>query len=503
MSVAVRDNAGALTWADLDQRVDRTARALTASGVAPGDCVAILGPNSAAYLQVMFGCLRAGGCITPLPGLASEDSLLRMLADCRARFLFVHHQSDLAIAQAAQALPGSADLTVVTLKPSGGALLDLESFIAEREGLAGGASPRPEPGWPFNLIYSSGTTGAPKGIIQDRGFRAQEAQDMAAAFNLGGDTRTLVSTPLYSNTTLFLLISTLAAGGCVELMEKFNSAEFLRRAEVGEITEAVLVPVQYARVLADPDFNVTDLSAFRTKFCTSAPLPAATKREILARWPAGGVVEFYGMTEGGVNCTLFCHERPDKLDTVGQPAPDCDLRIVDESGCELGVGQVGEVVGRGPKMMAGYHNRSDATREASWWDAEGRRFHRSGDLGWLDNEGFLHLLDRKKDLIISGGLNIYAADLEAVLSDHPGVLEAAVIPAPSATWGETPVAYVTLRTGVELEVEGLRAWANARLGKAQRLAEVRLCAGLPRNAVGKVLKRELRERYAAETSVAA
>jgi acyl-CoA synthetase (AMP-forming)/AMP-acid ligase II len=222
-------------------------------------------------------------------------------------------------------------------------------------------------------------------------------------------------------------------------------------------------------------------------------MPAQTKAEILARWPAGGFSELYGMTEGGVGTTLRAHENPGKLDTVGVVNPGVEMLVIDEAGKVLPKGSVGELVGWSPSMMSGYHGREKETAEASWFDAGGRRFQRSGDIGWFDTEGFLHLLDRKKDVIISGGFNVYAIDLENILMQHPDVAEAAVIAAPSREWGETPVAFAVLRNETATDV--VRQWANDRLGKSQRIAQVIAIDALPRSSIGKVLKRELRERF--------
>ncbi|MDP3746672.1 MAG: class I adenylate-forming enzyme family protein [Phenylobacterium sp.] len=488
---ALQDSQRSLTWAEFDARINRIANALIRAGVEPNDRVAILARNSVAYAELIFGALRAGACVTPLSGLASPEALVSMVQDSGAKHLFLGEDYAADMIAREREMPGLAPGGLMTLGFELDARRSFEAFIAD----APEASPAVEisPDHGFNLIYSSGTTGTPKGILQDRRFRAQEAQDMIAGFGLDETMRTLVSTPLYSNTTLFLFVATMAAGGSAVIMEKFHPAGFLALSQVERITHAVVVPVQFTRLLKEPDFDRFDLSSYRAKFCTSAPLHASVKREILDRWPAGGLTEFYGMTEGGVNCVLAAHEHPDKLDTVGLPAPDCDLRIVDEEARELPRGEVGEIVGRGSKMMVGYHNREEATAEASWYDEQGRRFHRSGDVGWLDADGFLHLLDRKKDMIISGGFNIYAIDLERVLLAHPDVADAAVIGAPSADWGETPVAFVVLRAGTAPDLEALRSWANARLGKAQRIAELRVLPELPRSPIGKVLKRELRE----------
>jgi long-chain acyl-CoA synthetase len=250
--------------------------------------------------------------------------------------------------------------------------------------------------------------------------------------------------------------------------------------------------VQYRRLMDSPDFDRFDLSAFRMKFCTSAPFPAALKKQVLARWP-GGLVEYYGMTEGGGTCILVAHQFPDKLHTVGRPSEGHDIRLIDEEGREVANGEVGEIVGHSEAMMNGYHNLDAKTREAEWRDATGKRFIRTGDVGRFDADGFLALMDRKKDMIISGGFNVYPSDLEAILIQHPGVAEASVIGAPSEAWGETPVAFVAPAPGVELEAVEVKAFANARLGKTQRLAEVHIVEHLPRSAIGKVLKRELRD----------
>jgi long-chain acyl-CoA synthetase len=349
------------------------------------------------------------------------------------------------------------------------------------------------PGQGFNLIYSSGTTGIPKGIVQDRRYRASESGSVRDRFGISRDSRTIVATPLCSNTTLFFLAALLSAGGSTLLMEKFDAGAWLELAARWRPTDVVLVPVQYRRLLDHPAFDRTDLSSFRNKFCTSAPMPASTKAEILKRWPAGGFSEFYGMTEGGVGAVLRAHEHPDKLDTVGLPNPGVEMHVIDEAGRILPQGEVGEIVGRSPSMMGGYHGRDKETAEASWYDAQGRRFQRSGDNGWFDAQGFLHLLDRKKDVIISGGFNVYAIDLENVLMQHPDVVEAAVIAAPSREWGETPVAYAVVRGNASCEE--ICQWANERLGRSQRISRIIATEALPRSPIGKVLKRELRERF--------
>ena len=259
----------------------------------------------------------------------------------------------------------------------------------------------------------------------------------------------------------------------------------------------MLVPVQYQRIMALLSFDAHDLRSFRFKFCTSAPFAAALKADVVARWP-GGLVEFYGMTEGGGTCILEAHAHPDKLHTVGRPAQGHDIRLIDDAGRELPAGDasaIGEVVGHSAGMMSGYHGQPGKTREAEWFDAQGKRFIRTGDIGRFDTDGFLTLLDRKKDMVISGGFNIYPSDLEAVLREHAAVADVAVVGVPSEQWGETPIAFVVRREGSALDADELLRWLNERVGKTQRLASLQYVAELPRSAIGKVLKRELREAH--------
>ena len=342
----------------------------------------------------------------------------------------------------------------------------------------------------FNIIYSSGTTGTPKGIVQSCAMRSLHITG-ARRLGSGPHSVTLCSTPLYSNTTLVSFIPTLAWGGTVVLMPKFDTGHWLKLAERHRVTHAMLVPVQYRRLLADPGFDAADLSSLEMKFCTSAPFAAELKAEVLRRMP-GGLIEFFGMTEGGVGFMLVAHEHPHKLHTVGQPQPGHEVRIIDEEGNDVPPGTPGEIVGRSPATMNGYRNRPDLTAKAYWIDPAGKEWLRTGDIGRLDEDGFLTLMDRAKDMIISGGFNIYPSDLEAVLLTLPGVVEAAVVGVASEAWGETPVAFVVAPGA---DAEALRTAANAKLGKTQRLAAVVLIDELPRSHIGKVLKRELRDGF--------
>jgi acyl-CoA synthetase (AMP-forming)/AMP-acid ligase II len=258
----------------------------------------------------------------------------------------------------------------------------------------------------------------------------------------------------------------------------------------------MLVPVQYQRIMALADFDAFDLSAFRFKSCTSAPFKPELKADVVRRWP-GLLVEYYGMTEGGGSTALNATEFPEKLHTVGRPLPNHDIRLIDDEGKEVGAGEMGEVVGRSGAMMNGYHGREQATKDATWHSPEGDRFIRHGDVGRFDEDGFLILMDRKKDMIISGGFNIYPSDIEAILAQHPAVADCTVVGVASERWGETPVGFYVPRGGSEAGVDAIIAETNAKLGKTQRLSALYQADELPRSAIGKVLKRELRDRLAA------
>ncbi len=488
-----------LTYAGLDALMDRIAASLQRDGLRPGDSIALCADASPLCAALFLGALRAGVVVAPLSASVTTESFAGMLADAQARWLF-------ADASAAPMLAGAAT-TLRCVSLNGSALSTAQAGIAfDTWLLPEGSVPTVveiPPEHPFNIIYSSGTTGQPKGIVQSHGMRWTHVM-RGASFGYDSNVVTVLATPLYSNTTLVVFFPTLAFGGCVVLMAKFDAAKYLALAQTRRMTHTMLVPVQYQRLMALPTFDAHDLSSTRFKFCTSAPFHAVLKADVLARWP-GGLIEYYGMTEGGGTCILAAHEHPTKLHTVGQPAAGHDIRLIDDDGVELSAeavraGTTGEVVGHSGGMMTSYHGQPGKTREAEWFAPDGKRFIRTGDVGRFDEDGFLTLMDRKKDMVISGGFNIYPSDLEAVLREHPMVADVAVVGVPSVQWGETPVAFVVPRPQSNVAAIDVLQWLNARVGKMQRLADLRYMAELPRSAIGKVLKRELRDGYASTTA---
>ncbi len=476
--IALDDGNERLTWGEVSPLVDRMATQLQRNGLAKGQAVAILGTTSVRYALIYLAAVRAGGCAAPLTTSAAPGQLNAMIRDSGAMHLFVDNAK-------------CADLAGEELPPLKTVMLDaifdwmaVEGAMPEERGCTAAD--------PFNIIYSSGTTGTPKGIVHSRGMRWKHA---AVGTNAGyGEPgqKTLLSTPLYSNTTLALVMPTLAYGGSLYMMPKFDAGRYLEIAARERITHTMLVPVQYKRLMEYGGFDDFDLSAFQIKYCTSAPFSAELKAEVVRRWP-GALIEIYSMTEGGVVCLLHAHKYPDKLHTVGQPAPGSEVFTIDEEGNRLPDGAVGELVGRSPTMMSGYQNQPKKTQEASWYDENGDRWQRMGDIGRVDADGFIELVGRAKDMIISGGFNIYPVDLETVLASHPEVEEAAVIGMPSERWGETPVGFVTAKRGADIDIDAVLTATNAKLGKTQRLSALYPIADMPRSHIGKLLKTELRD----------
>lgn len=484
-AIALADERSRVSWSEMDELLDRVAAAMQRDGVEANEPVAMVGANSVPYALTFLGALRAGAVAAPLTTSATAEALVAMLKDSGSRLLFWDKAS--ADKLAGHDLPEGVK-TIAWEEGAPGVPFD--AWMAPE-----GAKPverEPDPSDPFNIIYSSGTTGTPKGIVQSHRMRMEHVRRTIAG-GYGDDTVVINSTPLYSNTTLVSFLPALGGGGKAVLMAKFDARKFLELSERERVTNAMLVPVQYRRIMELPDFGTFDLSSYRLKTSTSAPFPAWLKRDILDRWP-GGLLEIYGMTEGGGTCLLMAHDYPDKLHTVGQPQAGHIIRLIDEEGREVPQGEMGEVVGHSPAMMNGYHGQPGKTRETEWYDEEGRRYIRHGDLARFDEDGFLILMDRSKDMIISGGFNIYPTDLEAELTRQPAVREAAVVGVPSDKWGETPLAVVVL-ADPSVDPEAILVEANSRLGKTQRISGIRVVDELPRSQIGKVLKRELRDRF--------
>ncbi|MGH8315438.1 MAG: class I adenylate-forming enzyme family protein, partial [Steroidobacterales bacterium] len=282
-------------------------------------------------------------------------------------------------------------------------------------------------------------------------------------------------------------------GGTIVVMRDFSAAGAFEHIERHRITHGTFVPVQLQRMLDHAKAAQRGASSLESIMCCGSPLPVTVKRGT-RDWLDCNLIELYGLTEG-IIAVLAPEDFDGKIESVGKPIPGQDIRIVGSDDREVASGQEGEIVGYGRLVMEGYHNRPDATAEATWTDKDGMRWLRTGDIGRLDEDGFLYVVDRKKDMIISGGQNIYPADIEAVMRDHPAILEVAVIGVKDRKWGETPIAVVVPREAPAASAEELVQWANERVGKQQRIRSVVFRDSLPRNPNGKILKRELRLEY--------
>jgi acyl-CoA synthetase (AMP-forming)/AMP-acid ligase II len=484
---AIIDGDLTLTWREFDIATAQLANALLALGIQPHERVALLMDSRHETAIAMFAIVRAGAVAVPLNISITDEAVAGMCADAGAVAVFVS---------------GEHCARIDALRTSG--KLAARHYIGcdgprpgwcEQAALAVVQPTQPPnvalmPDHECNLIYSSGTTALPKGIVHTHACRMHWAFDCALALRYRSGCRTLCSLGLFSNISWVSMLATMLVGGTIVLQPHFSARNVLSLIEVHGITHGAFVPVQLERLLAEPGRAQFRTGSLETLMCCGSPLPPDVKRRFVAEFGCG-LIELYGLTEG-VFTILSPEDFERKVDSVGKPVLGSDIRILGDDDRELAPGETGEIVGHGRLLMAGYHAREAANREATWVDAEGRQWLRTGDLGRLDEERFLYIVDRKKDMILSGGQNVFPADIEVVIRQHPEVAEVAVVGVPSAKWGETPVAVVVARAGTKLDTAALLEWTNQRVGKQQRLARVVARGELPRNPNGKVLKRELR-----------
>ena len=485
---AVVDGDRVLSWREFDLRTNRVANGLRGLGVARGDRVVVLMHNSAEMLEAIWGILKAGAVAVPLNLSITDDAVVAMTTDSAAVALIASGDQCARVAALRARLVGVGADSFIGHEAS---LPGWHDFPAWRD-----AQPPDPPATQLadddecNIIYSSGTTGLPKGIVHTHRRRLDWAYDLAIALRYHCGARTLCSLGLYSNISWAGFLCTLLAGGTVVIMRAFEPRALLEVVGRERITHGAMVPLQFQRILELPDFDRYDVSSLRSLMCCGSPLPPALKAATIRRLGCE-LIELYGLTEGLIT-TLAPEDVERKLASVGKPLPGTDIRILGADDREVAPGEPGEIVGRGRIVMAGYHARPEASAEATWTDEQGRRWLRTGDIGRLDDEGFLYIVDRKKDMILSGGQNVYPADIESVMIRHPEVAEVAVIALPSERWGETPLAVVVPVAGVQVDAAALVAWTNERVGRQQRISGVVLRDSLPRNPNGKILKRELR-----------
>lgn len=477
--VALTEDERSLTYARLVKRIDQVASlALGGLGLKPGEHVALMSPNCIEYFEIVCGISSAGMATAMVnPRLTAREAAY-ICNDSRARVLFVH--------ASLEDLARSADLQTV------------ERIIVigkDYEELLGRARPLAEPvpvgeNDIFAIPYTAGTTGQPKGVLLSHRSRAITFFSMAVEYGCYSmDDRSLAIAPLYHGGGFAFAMAPIFFGGSCDILTRFDPELVLQRFATQRITNTFMVPTHFNAVFALGETTLARYKAphLRTIISNAAPLPQATKEKIVAMFGAGILHETYGSTEGGIVCNLRPVDQLRKIQCVGMPFPCTEVRLLDEQGNDAAPGAVGELYSRSPCLFSGYWGKPEATEEAfrgEWLTV--------GDMARRDEEGYLYLVDRKKDLIISGGVNIYPREIEEVLHAHSSITEAAVIGVPDDYWGEAVKAFVVVRPGVTVTAEDLIAYCKENIAGYKLPKSFDFVSALPRNAAGKVLKRELR-----------
>src|ERR1022692_369558 len=487
---ALIDGAVMLTWRDFAHATARVANGLAALGVRPRERVAVLMDSRLETVLTLFGIVRSGAVAVPLNISITDTAVATMCADAGCVAVFASGQHGVRIDALRDSGALAARYFIGCDSPAAG-WQDFGAFIAAHS--ASLPAVAIAPGDECNLIYSSGTTSLPKGIIHTHACRMRWAYDCALALRYRSGCRTLLTLGLFSNISWVTMLTTILVGGTLVLLRTFNPREALAIIEAERITHGAFVPVQLERLLAYPQRATFRTNSLETLMCCGSALAADVKLGFAREFDCK-LIELCGLTEG-----LFTILEPEELErkvhSVGKPVLGAEIRLIGEDDDEVAPGEIGEIVGRGRLVMAGYHARDDANEEATWIDSAGVQWLRSGDLGRIDAEGFLYIVDRKKDMIISGGQNIYPAEVEAVLGKHSAVAEVAVIGVPHPQWFETPLAVVVLEPDAQVTEEELIALCRRELASYKKPSGVVFTDELPRNAAAKVLKRNLREQH--------
>jgi malonyl-CoA/methylmalonyl-CoA synthetase len=473
----LEDAAGqACSFAAVDQRTAALARALAAAGCGSGSRLLLQAATCPEWLWVYLACLRAGIVMVPVSADYSSAELRHFLTDSAPTLAVADRTRLAALTEAAQGLPARVQC--------------LEDLAKAADAVAPGTTLPPVPGPEAlaALLYSSGTTGLPKGAQLTHANLAANARTLVAAWGFTAADRLLHALPLHHAHGLFVAVGTaLMAGASILLRAKFDAADIVAQLPRGTVFMGV--PTHYERLLAEPGLSPEACRNIRLFVSGSAPLAAATHARFEAR-TGHRILERYGMTE-----TLMLTSNPlageRRPGTVGRPLPGVEVRVGDGTGALSAPGATGEIEVRGPSVTAGYWRQPDqsaAARTADGW-------FRTGDLGTFSADGYLTIVGRSKDLVITGGLNVYPREVEAVLDALPGVAESAVIGVAHPDFGEAVVAVVVPAPGHQPDGQALLAASRRQLAGYKVPKQVFFAPALPRNALGKVRKAELRERF--------
>ncbi|MDG9722844.1 acyl-CoA synthetase [Streptomyces sp. DH41] len=476
------------TYRDLHERVLRLAHALRALGAGHGDRVAYLGPNHPAFLETLFAAGMLGSVFVPLNTRLAAPELAYNLADSGSVAL-VHAPEQAGAARAAAAEAGVRHRIAIAGPDADGAL-GYEELLA-----GAGTGPLDEtvaPEDPCMIMYTSGTTGRPKGAVLSHANITWNSVNVLVDTDLSGDEVTLVVAPLFHTAGLNMTcLPTLLKGGRVVLLGSFDAERVLELIEDLRVTYMFGVPTMYDAMAARPRWETTDLSSLRTLNCGGAPVPARTIAAYLDRGLAFS--QGYGMTEASPGVLFLDREQTSaKAGSAGVPHFFTDTRVVLPDGREAGPGERGEILVQGPHVMTGYWNRPEDTEDAFAED----RWLRTGDVARTDDDGYAYIVDRVKDMFVSGGENVYPAEVEDVLLTHPAVVECAVIGVPDPVWGEVGRAVVVLRPDIRADEDDILGHLQGRLAKYKIPKSLVVTEALPRTASGKIVKPVVRDTYA-------
>jgi long-chain acyl-CoA synthetase len=481
-----------LSFRELNNRVNRLANALHSLGVKKGDKVATILPNCLSLLDTYWATAKMGAVVVPLSSLLRGKALATLIRDCDAETLIASPDFAEPIAVVRGELSYLADDRVILTGTSRVPGFQSYDELTERASEAEPSKIEITDDEPYNIIYSSGTTGTPKGIVLTHYIRAIYCMLFASTWRMTPESVVLHSGSIVFNGAFLTLMPAMYLGATYILHKGFDPRTFVKTVERERVTHVMMVPSQIVSLLNSPCFSADALKSLEMIGTVGAPLHLEHKEKLNRSLP-GRFYELYGLTEGFLT-VLDKTRYAAKRTSVGLPPPFFEMRIVNEQGQDLTPGKIGEIVGRGPALMQGYYKRADLTAETivDGW------LH-TGDVGYADEDGFLYLVDRKKDMIISGGTNVFPRDIEEIIVQHPAVAEAAVFGVPSEKWGETPLAAVILRPQGIVTAEELCRWINERVdAKNQRVHAVAIMKDFPRSTAGKTLKRKLREPYWAD-----